>query len=90
MSKQPAARVGDPIDHGGQITTGSPDVKINGIAAGVVQISQVDCNQHPSTQQITKGAPMVFINGKPAGRVGSQISCGAQVTEGSPDVFIGD
>ncbi|MFC5472455.1 PAAR domain-containing protein [Paraherbaspirillum soli] len=83
-----AARVDDPISHGGTITKGSSNVFINGKPAVFVD-SEANCNIDGS-QSIIKGSRSVFINGKPAARVGDQLGCGATVSEGSPDVFIGD
>ncbi|MFC5474538.1 PAAR domain-containing protein [Paraherbaspirillum soli] len=85
---KPAARVGDPLSHGGSIIKGSSNVFINGKPAAYVS-SEVNCSSDDK-QTISKGSSTVFINGKPAVRVNDTTSCGATVTSGSPNVFIGD
>ena len=95
MSK--ATRVGD-LNTGHDscapvpLVSGSPDVFINGRAAGRVGDAYAvhGCDVHPShSGHISSGSSSVFINGKPAGRIGDAVSCGGSVAEGSPDVFIG-
>lgn len=95
MSK--ATRVGD-INTGHDscapvpLGSGSPDVFINGRAAGRVGDAYAvhGCDVHPShAGHIFSGSSSVFINGKSAGRVGDSVSCGGSVAEGSPNVFIG-
>ena len=75
------ARVGDPIDHGGQVTQGSPTVFVNGKAAARVG-DQVMCSRH-GMQTITEGSATVFFDGRKAARVTSRCSCGATITAGS-------
>ncbi|MFC5475130.1 PAAR domain-containing protein [Paraherbaspirillum soli] len=87
MAKE-AARVGDPLSHGGSITKGSSNVFINGKPAAYVT-SEAACSAD-GKQTISKGSATVFINGKPAVRVNDTASCGATVTSGSSNVFIGD
>lgn len=74
------------------LVTGSPDVFINGKAAGRVGDSYAPhgCINHPShSGTIASGSSSVFINGKAAGRVGDPVSCGGSVAEGSSNVNIG-
>lgn len=74
------------------LVTGSPNVFINGRAAGRVGDSYAPhgCHVHPShVGKIASGSSSVFINGKPAGRIGDPVSCGGAVAEGSSNVFIG-
>ncbi|MGQ8775423.1 PAAR domain-containing protein [Serratia sp. NA_112.1] len=85
---QPAARIGDAISHGGAITSGSPNVFINGIPAGVVGISVAACSLHGASV-VASGSGTVFINGSPAARLGDTTSCGASITCGSGNVLIG-
>ena len=73
------------------LATGSPNVFINGKAAGRVGDSYAPhgCINHPShSGTIASGSATVFINRKAAGRVGDAVSCGG-VAEGSSNVFIG-
>lgn len=92
-----ATRLGD-LDTGHDacpataLVTGSPNVFINGKAAGRVGDSYAPhgCIIHPShSGTIASGSGSVFINGKPAGRIGDPVSCGGSVAEGSDNVFIG-
>lgn len=72
---------------------GSPDVFINGMAAGRVGDSYVahECIDHAThSGVIFSGSSTVFIDGKAAGRIGDSVSCGGSVAEGSSNVFIGD
>ncbi|MGV2293063.1 PAAR domain-containing protein [Trinickia sp. YCB016] len=82
-----AARVGDPIAHGGSIASGSGDVFINGQNAAYVGGSSAPCSIHGGGS-VASGAGSVFINGNNAAFVGSSTGCGAAVSNGSPDVFI--
>lgn len=77
---------------GRELVTASPNVFINGRAAGRVGDSYAahGCHIHtPHSGIIADGSATVFINGKKAGRIGDPVSCGGSVAEGSPDVFIG-
>ena len=74
------------------LAEGSPDVFVNGIAAGRVGDTYAthSCDVHPShTGVIASGSGTVFINGRAAGRVGDAVSCGGSVAVGSPDVIVG-
>lgn len=74
------------------LASGSPDVFINGKAAGRKGDSYAShgCKDHPThTGTISSGSGSVFINGKAAGRIGDSVSCGGTVAQGSGDVFIG-
>lgn len=92
-----ATRLGD-LDTGHDacpptaLVTASPNVFINGKAAGRVGDSYAahGCVSHPShSGVIAAGSESVFINGKAAGRIGDPVSCGGAVAEGSNNVFIG-
>lgn len=74
------------------LAQGSPNVIINGLLAGRVgdQYNSHGCLEHPPhTGVISSGSSSVFINGIPAGRIGDSVSCGGNVAEGSPNVFVG-
>lgn len=74
------------------LVTASPNVFINGKAAGRVgdSYSSHGCVAHPNhSGTISAGSGTVFINGRAAGRVGDAVSCGGTVAQGSSDVFIG-
>ncbi len=74
----------------GPITTGSPNVFINGIAAARAVIDVVACTKHSAPpQRIAQGSKSVFINGYPAARKTDKTECDGPITEGSPNVMIG-
>ncbi|HAZ77232.1 MAG TPA: type IV secretion protein Rhs, partial [Enterobacteriaceae bacterium] len=72
----------------GVITTGSPDVFINGRPAAVATASLVSC-QEDGAQHLAEGSSRVYINGLPAARLGDRTTCGATIISGSPSVLIG-
>jgi uncharacterized Zn-binding protein involved in type VI secretion len=81
MSRSPIARKGDHLDHGGQITQGSPNWNCNGSPIARVT-DQANCAIH-GTVTITTGSPNWSVNGKKMARVGSLCSCGAKIITGS-------
>jgi len=72
----------------GVITTGSPNVFINGRPAAVATTSLVSC-QEDGAQHLAEGSSRVYINGLPAARLGDRTTCGATIISGSPNVLIG-
>lgn len=75
------------------LSSGSPDVFVNGIPAGRVgdSYNPHGCPAHvPHVGNIAAGAPHVFINGKAAGRIGDPVTCGGSVAVGSSNVFVGN
>lgn len=75
---------------GGKIVRGSSTVFANGIAVGL-HVS--DITKHPGgskhdASKTTEGSPTVFADGVPVLRVGSGTTCGHNITQGSPDVFV--
>lgn len=85
---QPAAKLGDTIDHGGAIVSGSGNVMINDQPAAIVGGSTVTCALHASSA-MASGSATVLINDKPAARMGDVAGCGAVVVSGSANVQIG-
>ena len=90
-----AARLNDPDNSDGAITTGcSTTVFIDGQPAAVVGCMDRDHAPygppHPPhvPNPIVTGSSVVFIDGKPAARVGDQFQCGHVVASGSPTVNI--
>ncbi|RJF99468.1 PAAR domain-containing protein [Noviherbaspirillum saxi] len=68
----------------------SANVFTNGLRAGRAHIDIAHCSKHSNPHPlIATGSPTVFINGLPAARVSDKISCGAVITGGSNNVFIG-
>lgn len=97
-----AARVGDSgSGHecfpSSPVTSGSPNVSINGLPAArvgdSVELHACTCPQMPHgihRRTISEGSATVFINGRPAARMGDALSCGGVIESGSNNVFIGD
>ncbi len=83
----------------GSITTGSPDVLINGLHAVGAHFTNGDltlCGGPPPfgwpnhlTPFVAQGSETVSLNGQPASRKGDMIECGASIGKGSRDVTIG-
>lgn len=74
----------------GQLETGSPNVKINGLAGTMVQLSTGHCSHHgASPRLVASGSATVRINGQPAARVTEQMDCTAVIRIGSSNIFIG-
>lgn len=75
-----------------KLAEGSPNVFINGQAAGRVgdKYTSHSCLAHPPHQDsIASGSATVYINGIPAGRIGDSVEVGGSVRDGSPNVYIG-
>lgn len=84
------SRKGDTNTKGGKIIKGAQTVFANGIAVGL-HVSEI--TPHPSgdkhkAAKTTQGSPTVFADGKAVLRVGSGCSCGDNINQGSPDVFV--
>jgi uncharacterized Zn-binding protein involved in type VI secretion len=88
MAGKPVARLGDPGSHGGNISTGSSPIFVNALPIALVG-DIYSCPLH-GNNPITTGAPHVFGLGKDVAHVGSLTACGATITAGSPDTFVGD
>ena len=86
---QNAARVGDATAHGGCLCSGSGDVFINGLPAGMMGASVAPCAIGHGAAPVASGSGSVFPNGRPAARLGDVTGCGAVIVSGSGDVFIG-
>ncbi|MGZ5390177.1 MAG: PAAR domain-containing protein [Aeromicrobium sp.] len=82
-----AARLGDPISHGGQIITASPDTKANGI--DVARLGDTAACALHGLVSIVSASGSVKVNGRGKARVGDVCSCGAFITSGSADVEVG-
>jgi uncharacterized Zn-binding protein involved in type VI secretion len=69
---------------------GSPNVFINCRAAARAHVDFAACLKHPTPPPpIATGSSTVFVNGMPAARVDDMIACGAAITSGSNNVYIG-
>lgn len=74
----------------GTLKTGSPNVFINGRAATRAHLSTGKCNEHSgSLQRVAEGSAKVYINNYPAARTSDRLTCGAVISKGSCNVFIG-
>ncbi|CAM3426125.1 RHS repeat-associated core domain-containing protein [Paracidovorax anthurii] len=83
----------------GKITSGSPDVFINGRPAAratdAVPLDEVYCSDHHVrpvnliAQGAAQGPRQTLINDALAARKGDRVVCGAAIHEGSSNVFIG-
>jgi len=72
-----AARQGETIQHAssvGTVTTGSPNILINGRPAARKDIDQAACEHHSSESLIT-GCATVLFNGHHAARLGDHVEC---------------
>lgn len=87
MFEKPVARVGDNGSHGGTIIDGSSKIKANNRPIALVG-STYNCPIHGPNPILT-GAQSIFGNDFLVAHVGSKTACGAVITSGSPDVFIG-
>ncbi len=83
----PVARLGDTSDHGGSITSGSPNHKVDGIPIARVG-DTFDCPLHGINAIIT-GSVNNKDSGKPIAHVGSKTQCGATITTGYAGFNVG-
>ena len=67
----------------------STDVYINNRNAAHVELSLGRCEKHPAPVQVAEGSSNVFINSVAAARKDDRLTCGARISGGSDDVFIG-
>lgn len=87
MFRKPIARTGDTGSHGGAIIDGCSNIRANNRPIALVG-SIYNCPVHGPNPIIT-GAQSVFGNDLLVAHIGSKTACGAIITSGSPDVFIG-
>lgn len=73
----------------GVISTGSPNVFIEGKPAARTLSDVVACRKHPVLPPLADGSDSVFINDFPAVRKDDKDSCGCQVKQGASTVLIG-
>lgn len=88
------SRVGDANSEGGKILSGASTVLCNGIPVGI-HTSQISPHapwgkrhgpHHAATT--TDASPTVFADGQPVLRVGSGVTCGHAIVEGSSNVIV--
>jgi len=87
------SRLGDTNAPGGAILHGADTVFVNNIAVGL-HVSQISSHApwgrpHPphNAAMTTEGSPTVFAEGVPILRIGSSVTCGHPIVQGSDDVF---
>lgn len=79
----------------GMVTSASLDVFINSKAIGAARASSevsmdtVCCSKDSPVVRLAEGAETVLLNFGVASRKDDQTECGAKISEGSPNVFIG-
>ena len=73
----------------GTIVIASDNVFVNSRKAAHVEKSIGACDKHPGPVQVAEGSTNVFINGTAAARKGDKITCGATISSGSDNVFLG-
>ncbi|MGJ7570070.1 RHS repeat-associated core domain-containing protein [Variovorax sp. RB2P76] len=79
----------------GMVTSASLDVFINSKAIGAaraspeVSMDTVCCSKDSPVVRLAEGAETVLLNFGVASRKDDQTECGAKISEGSPNVFIG-
>lgn len=79
-----------PRHNTGKLLSGSPNVFTNSRAAIRAHLSKGDCDEHSgSLQLVAEGSDKVFINNFPAARIGDRLTCSAEISGGSANVFIG-
>jgi RHS repeat-associated protein len=67
----------------------STDVFINSRNAAHATLSMGRCEKHPAPVMVAEGSSNVFINSVAAARKGDKLTCGAAISTGSNNVFIG-
>lgn len=86
------ARVGDKTTGHGchppqTILSGSGNVFLNGLAVArqTDPVSTHTCGNNTHDGVISQGSPTIFVNGLPVALIGSAVSCGGAVAQGSSD-----
>lgn len=72
---RPFIVVGDRLDHGGSVVTGSGETDVDGKAVARVGDRAI-CSKHGQTT-IVSGDSRVLIDGNPVARHGDKTACGA-------------
>ncbi|MFC7520962.1 PAAR domain-containing protein [Xanthomonas populi] len=71
---RPFILVGDRLDHGGSVVTGSAETDVDGKPVARIGDTVV-CSVHGQTE-IASGDATVMIDGKPVARHGDKTACG--------------
>lgn len=85
---RPFIVVGDPLDHGGRVVSGSGETDIAGKPVARVG-DKVVCSKHGSTE-IVSGDATVVIDGRPVARHGDKTACGGTLISSQVHVSVGN
>ncbi len=84
---RPFILVGDTLDHGGRVVSGSADTDVGG--KPVARIGDaVTCSRHGATR-IVSGDDSVVIDGQPVARQGDRTACGGTLVSSQGATGIG-
>lgn len=83
---QPLIRVGDKTSHGGEVTTGSPNMIVDGKEVARLG-DKATCPLHGDTV-IGAGSPTYITDGQPTARHGDTTACGATLIASQTHYFI--
>ncbi len=72
---RPFIVLGDPLDHGGSVTSASPETDVAGRKVARIGDSCA-CSLHGPTVIVT-GDPTFLVDGQPVARMGDKTACGA-------------
>ncbi len=78
------SRLGDSSTHGGAITSASTNTNANG--KGVARSGDTFLCPTHGTQTLQAITTKTKVNGRLVITVGAHVTCGATITQGSPDV----
>ena len=85
---RPFIVVGDTLDHGGSVVSGSNETDIDGKAVARVG-DRVICSEHGQTT-IVSGDSSLIIDGSPVARHGDRTACGGTLLSSQSLVFVDD
>jgi len=77
---RPFILVGDRLDHGGSVVSGSPQTDVDGKPVARIG-DRVVCSRHGPTT-IVSGDTTVVIDGSPVARHGDKTACGGTLLAG--------
>ncbi|QCO66683.2 PAAR domain-containing protein [Luteimonas yindakuii] len=83
---KPIVCVGDALDHGGSVVSGSPFTDIDGRPVARVG-DRVVCSRHGPTA-IVSGDSTLIVDGQPIARHGDRAACGAMLISSQVHAFV--
>lgn len=84
---RPFIVVGDPLDHGGRVVSGSGQTDVAGKPVARVG-DKVVCSRHGTTE-IVSGDATVIVDGQPVARHGDKTACGGTLVSSQSNTGIG-